>query len=166
MRVLDQSSGSGKHRFSGFDISPASFPDDAPPNFSFHLLDARQPCPAAFAGKFDIVHIRLLVGGMGHDDWARAARCSRDMLKSGGALMWTELRLRDSVPALRVELDATDKGLSKLNQRFLDIVGERLDGGVPTLEKVLAEVSEREMRNKHHNDDAQKEYWTDVYRWV
>ena len=140
MRFLDHETEPGKHQFTGFDISNAAFPADAPSNFHFNLLDAREPCPEEYAEKFDVMHIRLLVGGMGHGDWARAARCAMAMLRPGGGLMWTELRLRDAVPALRSGPYATSNGLDRLCQRFLDILGERSDAGVSTLEAVLAEV--------------------------
>lgn len=140
MYHLNEATAPGRHAFTGFDISSALFPSYAPSNISFHLLDAREHCPAEFEGKFYVVHIRFLVGGMAHDDWAKVVRCAKDMLKPGGALMWTELRLRDAVPVLRDQTKSTRNDLEKFCQRFLDILGNRLDAGVSTLQDVLVEV--------------------------
>ncbi|KAL9048640.1 MAG: hypothetical protein Q9162_007618 [Coniocarpon cinnabarinum] len=140
MRGLEREAERGKHEFIGFDISDASFPTEASENFTFHVHDAREPCPSVFEERFDLVHIRLIIAGMGRDDWPKAAECAQAMLKPGGALMWTELRMQDAVPALRSGVQASRRGLDDICQCLLDILGERLNAGVLTLQPVFTEI--------------------------
>ncbi|KAI9733443.1 MAG: hypothetical protein M1818_007191 [Claussenomyces sp. TS43310] len=46
--------------FHGFDISAAQYPAD-PGDIVLTLHDAREPFPSEFHGRFDVVHVRLLV---------------------------------------------------------------------------------------------------------
>ena len=48
-------------RLVGFDISPAQFPSQKTPNIEFVVQDILNPFPVEYHGKFDLVHVRLLV---------------------------------------------------------------------------------------------------------
>ena len=54
----------------GFDISPALFPPPAKlSSMSFYTHNALAPFPERFVGKYDIVHVRLLVFVLASDQW-------------------------------------------------------------------------------------------------
>ncbi|KAF2398289.1 hypothetical protein EJ06DRAFT_97888 [Trichodelitschia bisporula] len=91
-------------QFDGFDISPDQFPapETVPKNMRFHVVNAKQPFPAEFIGKFHVVHLRLLVCAMcSVEDWTTVARNVIALLKPGGAIQWTEGHFRAMLPVLR-----------------------------------------------------------------
>ena len=145
MRDLEEQPDIGNNLYDGFDISAALWPNNAPINHKFHLLDVREECPYIWQREMDIIHIRFIAGGMRRDDWTSVVECAFNMLGYGHALMWTEIRLKDFEPAVRPRRSATDNGLSKLINRYLNILSGRLEGAEPTEEvrKALTGVSER-----------------------
>jgi hypothetical protein len=70
--------------FHGFDISPAQFPFSslkAPRhNIQLTVHDILQPFPKEHWGRYDLVHVRLLVGAMKEVDYPRAVRNLYDLL--------------------------------------------------------------------------------------
>lgn len=72
----------------GFDISPEQFRDKS---ISLEIIDIRQPIPARFQSQFDVVHLRLLLGGLIPNDWAIVASNALKLLRPGGWIQWTEI---------------------------------------------------------------------------
>lgn len=68
----------------GFDISPAQFPFSslkAPRHeIKLSVQDILQPFPKEHLGRYDLVHVRLLVGAMKEVDYPRAVRNLYDLL--------------------------------------------------------------------------------------
>jgi hypothetical protein len=63
--------GSSSTTFHGFDISDLQFPTlsvDQNSRFKFIVHDARNPFPEEYIGKFDLVHLRLLMWALPADD--------------------------------------------------------------------------------------------------
>ncbi|KAJ5267185.1 hypothetical protein N7478_009993 [Penicillium angulare] len=81
----------------GFDISSAQFPPGAeiivsgkrPIPLTAH--DALNKYPAEHQGRYDLVHIRLLVAGIKKEDYAIVLRNARDLLKPKGYIQWEEV---------------------------------------------------------------------------
>jgi hypothetical protein len=48
--------------YHGFDISPGQFPDSGDIHFS--VQDVREPFPPEHRNRYDLVHVRALVGGL------------------------------------------------------------------------------------------------------
>jgi hypothetical protein len=59
--------------FHGFDISDAQFPAVQDQGFKFTVHDALQPFPPGEHGRYDLVHVRLLIAALKEDEYARAA---------------------------------------------------------------------------------------------
>ena len=77
----------------GMDISLVQAPPTAwlPPNVSLREWDLFSPVPADLVGKFDVVHIRLVLLVIQNNDAAPAIRNLAALLKPGGYLQWDEL---------------------------------------------------------------------------
>lgn len=57
-------------------MSDEKFPkeaESAEPSISFGTWNVMNPPPEQLKAKFDYVHVRLLMGGLDHDQWDRAA---------------------------------------------------------------------------------------------
>lgn len=59
--------------FHGFDISDAQFPAAWDDGFKFTVHDVLQPFPPAEHGRYDLVHVRLLIAALKEEQYARAA---------------------------------------------------------------------------------------------
>ena len=57
-------------QFDGFDISDEQFPHSSllPENIRFHLQDATKEPPESMCGKYDVVHVRLLMAVIENND--------------------------------------------------------------------------------------------------
>ncbi|KAI7157505.1 hypothetical protein KC349_g5603 [Hortaea werneckii] len=78
-------------KFSGFDLSAEQFPPEPErKGVDFRVLDILKPPPEEERGKYDMVHVRLLVCGLKGSDWRRAATNIRALLKPGGWVQWHE----------------------------------------------------------------------------
>lgn len=77
----------------GFDLDVTKFSlrNMNVPNLRFHQHDILSPFPEEMHGKFDLVHVRLLVLGLKDDEWATAVRNSIALLKPGAWVFWEEL---------------------------------------------------------------------------
>jgi hypothetical protein len=112
-------------RLDGFDISAKQFPQGPlPSNIALHLANCKQPFPAEFHGKFDVVYIRFLIAAMDTpQDWATVARNVRALLKPGGAIQWTEGQFSQVLAVRRQGPGATTRGLENFFQAALKAVG-------------------------------------------
>ncbi|THC97375.1 hypothetical protein EYZ11_003148 [Aspergillus tanneri] len=74
----------------GVDLSQAQFRSD--PRLKLREHDVRQPFPNSWGWKnrFDLVHQRLLVWGIGADEWPRVLANLTDVVKPGGVLQLVE----------------------------------------------------------------------------
>ncbi|KAL4739677.1 S-adenosyl-L-methionine-dependent methyltransferase [Aspergillus similis] len=83
---------SQEHRtFHGFDISAAQFPGSPPEGVSFSCQDILKPFPPEHHGKYDLVHVRLLVTAFPETEYDTAVRNLVEILKPGGFIQWTDL---------------------------------------------------------------------------
>lgn len=48
----------------------------------------KKPFPAEIHGKYDLVHVRMLVAAMLPEEWEPAVRNLTQLLKPGGFLQW------------------------------------------------------------------------------
>ncbi|KAK4507556.1 hypothetical protein PRZ48_001291 [Zasmidium cellare] len=74
----------------GLDMSKAQFQSSVPSNCELQLLNILDPIPQEFQGRFDVVHIRLLIVGLTGEDWNTVARHAMQMLKPGRWFQWCE----------------------------------------------------------------------------
>ncbi|KAI6959797.1 hypothetical protein KC318_g14410 [Hortaea werneckii] len=91
-------------KFTGFDLSSEQFPPEADRRgIDFQVLDILKPPPEEERGKYDVVHVRLLVCGLKGSDWRHAAANILTLLKPGGWIQWhegtfAELQFMQSTP--------------------------------------------------------------------
>ncbi|KAI1148034.1 hypothetical protein F4825DRAFT_435267 [Nemania diffusa] len=76
----------------GYDISSDLYPPPAalPQNLTLGELDLKQPFPENMHGKYDLVHVRMLILAMLPEDWEPVVRNLTTLLKPGGYLQWEE----------------------------------------------------------------------------
>ncbi|KAJ8130305.1 hypothetical protein O1611_g3327 [Lasiodiplodia mahajangana] len=76
----------------GYDLSSDLYPHPTalPPNISLGKLDLKQPFPEHMHGKYDLVHVRMLILAMLPEDWEPVVRNLTTLLKPGGFLQWEE----------------------------------------------------------------------------
>lgn len=125
------------YQFDGFDISDVQYPspEALPANVSLTLQDARQAFPADLKGKYDLVHLRLMVLGMEKQDWEVVAANAIQLLKPGGAIQWAEgnflhcayLRGSNTIP----------KNMEHVGRRFHEVIGHHLLYGHSTLPAIF-----------------------------
>ncbi|RMY54167.1 hypothetical protein D0864_13990 [Hortaea werneckii] len=78
-------------KYTGFDLSPEQFPRDPErKGVDFRVLDILKPPPEEEKGKYDVVHVRLLVCGLKGTDWRHAGTNMLALLKPGGWIQWHE----------------------------------------------------------------------------
>ncbi|KAI6834225.1 hypothetical protein KC367_g3344 [Hortaea werneckii] len=78
-------------KYTGFDLSAEQFPSEPErKGVNFRVLDILKPPPEEERGKYDVVHVRLLVCGLKGSDWQHAARNMLALLKPGGWIQWHE----------------------------------------------------------------------------
>lgn len=94
----------------GFDISLAQAPPAAwlPPNVSLHKWDFYEKPPDEARGKYDVVHIRLVILVIGNGDLVPVLRNLALLLKPGGWLQWDEVDTGDAVVAHPAEEGKTE----------------------------------------------------------
>ncbi|KAE8354505.1 S-adenosyl-L-methionine-dependent methyltransferase [Aspergillus coremiiformis] len=78
----------------GFDISATQYPfsKDISPSHELHLSvhDMRHRFLPEHRGRYDLIHLRLLVGALKEEDYARSMRNIYELLKPGGYLQWDD----------------------------------------------------------------------------
>ncbi|KAF3071092.1 methyltransferase [Daldinia childiae] len=118
----------------GFDISPALFPlkNELPPNLALAVLNIKQPAPEELHGKFDVVHVRMLVAGMSQNDWAPAVENITRMLKPGGFLQWEECDFI-GLKHLRGGVDSQVETLRFMGRAFVNALRHSFSYGWNTL---------------------------------
>ena len=91
--LLDLSRELSSAQLDGFDISLAQAPPKQwlPANVELRTWNILDEVPDEMAGKYDIVHVRLLVLAVENSDPRPLLRNLINMLKPGGFLQWDEL---------------------------------------------------------------------------
>lgn len=76
----------------GFDMDNTKFldPSSLGKNVSFYVQNVLEPFPQNFLGKYDMVHVRLLMYGLKEGEWAPVLQNLVTLLKPGGWLFWEE----------------------------------------------------------------------------
>ncbi|KAL5603990.1 hypothetical protein FOVSG1_006740 [Fusarium oxysporum f. sp. vasinfectum] len=76
----------------GYDVDQSKFlsPQDLPPNVKLSFGNILDPFPPELLGKYDLVHVRLLMFALKADQWLPTAANLRTLLKPDGYLMWDE----------------------------------------------------------------------------
>ncbi|RDW58235.1 hypothetical protein BP6252_13646 [Coleophoma cylindrospora] len=77
--------------YSGFDISASHFPPTYPSNFHYEIQDILKPFPEALRGKYDLVHVRLLVAALPQGSMKTVVENLTSLLSPGGWMQWDEL---------------------------------------------------------------------------
>ncbi|KAI7282792.1 hypothetical protein KC345_g3324 [Hortaea werneckii] len=78
-------------KYTGFDLSAEQFPPQPErKEVDFRVLDILKPPPEEEKGRYDVVHVRLLVCGLKGTDWQHAATNILALLKPGGWIQWHE----------------------------------------------------------------------------
>ncbi|MCJ1275035.1 hypothetical protein MMC21_002835 [Puttea exsequens] len=80
-------------KLDGFDVdlTRAPFKKSLPPNVTLREWNIFQDVPSDMVGKYDVVHVRLLILVIENSDPRRVVRNLLKLLKPGGYLQWDEL---------------------------------------------------------------------------
>ncbi|KAJ5672227.1 hypothetical protein N7507_001354 [Penicillium longicatenatum] len=76
--------------YHGFDISSQQFPKEQE-SIQFSIHDITKPFPEEHLGRYDLVHVRLLVAAIDESDYKLAIANINAILKPGGYLQWEEI---------------------------------------------------------------------------
>ncbi|KAJ5372013.1 hypothetical protein N7517_004019 [Penicillium concentricum] len=76
--------------YHGFDISADQFPEK-PGNIQFSVQDITLPFPKEHWNRYDIVHVRLLIGALEESEYKTAVSNLSTILKPGGFIQWEEV---------------------------------------------------------------------------
>lgn len=72
-----------------------------PGNVEMHVQDMRNPFPAEYHAKFDVVHVRLMLLSIDPHEWDKVVANLLALLKPGGWVQWEELDLTPFWSSLR-----------------------------------------------------------------
>jgi hypothetical protein len=118
-----------------YDVSAEQFPARAslPANVALYTADVKVPFPEALHGRYDIVHLRLLVCALEKEDWRVVADNVLRLLKPGGYIQWDEGDHFNSKQLRGAGADSTISSLKKAADKFALGCGHRLRYGWSTL---------------------------------
>ncbi|KAM0344839.1 hypothetical protein ACHAPU_007221 [Fusarium lateritium] len=108
--------------FHGFDISDLQFPKlskEQESRFKFSVHDVRKPFPQEHTGKYDLVHLRLLVWALPADEVDTVVANLYSLLKPGGYLAWDEAAYVDSI-----DVSGTPEGV-RIHDIIVDFMKKR-----------------------------------------
>ncbi|KAG4437423.1 hypothetical protein IFR05_007105 [Cadophora sp. M221] len=77
-------------QYIGFDISREFFPKDRPSDFSYVQHNVLRPFPDEHIGKYNLVHVRLLIAALKEDEIPIALENVVELLAPGGYIQWDE----------------------------------------------------------------------------
>ncbi|KAI9710435.1 MAG: hypothetical protein M1828_002165 [Chrysothrix sp. TS-e1954] len=126
----------------GFDIASDQFrsPAALPSNVDLQIADCKRPFPTQHHGKYDAVHLRLLVTAMNPQDWESVSRHCMQLLKPGGWIQWDEANFMQSRRALRGEVDSTVAHIDKMIDFSPASMLERAENGWSTLPNIFSSI--------------------------
>ncbi|KAI9722764.1 MAG: hypothetical protein M1828_004460 [Chrysothrix sp. TS-e1954] len=132
----------GTCEYTGFDIASTQFraADALPAGVELLVADAKKPFPPEHHGKYDVVHLRLLVAALDAHEWETVARNCVQLLKPGGHIQWDEANFARARQALRGEVDSTVADLNRLNEVFPEVLRARFEHGWSDLARVFSEL--------------------------
>ncbi|KAI1371658.1 S-adenosyl-L-methionine-dependent methyltransferase [Hypoxylon crocopeplum] len=118
----------------GFDISSTLYPppESLPPNVTLAIRDVKQPFPEEMHGKYDVVHLRLLVTAMLPEEWEPTVRNVSTLLKPGGFLQWEECDFT-TCSHLRGGVSSRVETARSMANAFINALRERFEYGWNTL---------------------------------
>lgn len=87
------------------------------------LCDINEGFPEEFHGRFDVVHVRLLVLGLQVEQFTKAVGNVVKLLKPGGYLQWTDLDFQNTIK--RVYPDGAIEVLQEEGDMILQFFRER-----------------------------------------
>lgn len=123
----------------GYDISLSQCPPRAwlPANTTLSEWDLFSPAPpqAEMLGRYDVVHVRLLLVVVRDEDPRPVIRSLLSLLKPGGYLQWDELNVSESY-ILRAERGGQGNGVAAVGQQQQQQQHEK--GGAPVMEGMKA----------------------------
>ncbi|TVY73151.1 N-methyltransferase sirN, partial [Lachnellula suecica] len=76
--------------FDGFDISDNFFPKTPPASFRFIKQNILTPFPKEFHGRYDFIHLRLLLAALKKEQIPTAVQNVIQLLAPGGYIQWDE----------------------------------------------------------------------------
>lgn len=132
--------------FDGFDISPENFTLPLPSNIHLHIADARERFSAEYHGKYDVVHLRLLVCGLEKDDWEVVTRNAINLLKPGGAIQWEEGNYLLAGRALRGSTESSVESMNLAASATFNALEHRFAYGWSTLPEILQRVGIKDLK--------------------
>lgn len=120
--------------FEGYDISSDLYPPPSalPANVSLGELDLKVPFPEHMRGKYDLVHVRMLILAMLPEEWEPVVRNLTTLLKPGGYLQWEECEHVNAEWVKGVPDSRTDKS-TYIGGAFQNSLKGRLAHGWNTL---------------------------------
>ncbi|KAI0404531.1 hypothetical protein F4802DRAFT_566316 [Xylaria palmicola] len=118
----------------GYDISADLYPPPSalPSNITLGVLDAKQPFPEHMLGKYDQVHVRMLVLAMLPEEWEPVVRNISTLLKPGGYLQWEECE-HDNAEWLASRPTAVTEKSKYIGDMFQNALRGRLAHGYSSL---------------------------------
>lgn len=74
----------------GLDFDTSKFPTDLPPNIKLGFGDMYEPVPEELQGRFDVVHVRLILYAARKGMGVWLAKNLLSLLRPGGWLVWAD----------------------------------------------------------------------------
>jgi len=151
--------------YAGFDISASHFPYDEEKGAacSYAIHDILTPFPEAYHGKFDIVHVRLLVLALKKEQIKVAAENAAKLLKPQGYIQWEEFETANlsftpsstpAITAVRAALRASTIANGLTNTPSVEIVA------------ALNALSFEDVKVHDYNSVGQEEFTIQAQEWT
>ncbi|KAK0118232.1 hypothetical protein ONS95_012535 [Cadophora gregata] len=147
LEAFPTNSGS-KRQYDGLDITDANFPATKTENFQYSVYNILHPVPEDLKGKFDLVHVRLLVSALSIGDTKTAVENIAQLLRPGGWIQWDELdgdSWAGRIPSPHV------KEMNELVRGFMSSKGMELDVPSAFLEAAKAHPDFQNVSEKIFN---------------
>ena len=110
-----------------------------------HVANAKEPFHDDYLGQFDVVHLRLLVGGVQQHEWDGIVRNVLDLLKPGGFLQWEEIDPL-ATEALRGSKEPSSvANMVRVRKTFIEHGGSRLRYGWNVLRDIFLDVGMKDV---------------------
>jgi SAM-dependent methyltransferase len=128
----------------GFDISDKQVQYKESDTMHFQIADIKKPFPTNLHGKFDLVHVRLLIFAIRARDWNPCVANLKTILKPGGWIQWDEIDVEPFGSVLRTTFGAK-------TSRYTEAIREIFATGGEFLQE--ARQGYRYLREAFHQND-------------